>query len=88
MTQVLASHAPPRAQSKCSSVSGGSSTTGRGPRLLDDGMAVAAIELDVTDLLQVTAWLTREPDEREEPVRLLGLIRLVSVNRAALGGVP
>ncbi|WP_172438638.1 PAS domain-containing sensor histidine kinase [Sphingobium yanoikuyae] len=47
-------------------------------------MAVAAIELDVTDLLQVTALLTREPDEREEPVRLLGLIRLVLVNRAAL----
>ncbi len=84
MTQALASDAPRRAISKNPIAGTGTSTTRRGPRLSDDRMAIAAIELDVTELLESAETQMGEPDVRVDPARLLGITRLVSINRAAL----
>lgn len=84
MTQMLASDPASRASSVNSVIAAKSSLKRRGPRLSNDRMAVAAIELDITELLECSGTAGHGPDVRDDPVRLLGLTRLVSVNRAAL----
>lgn len=84
MTQVLSTDMPPRAPSVTSLVAARASGTKRvGPRVSDDGMAVCAMELDVTELLEFAGSPRLDPDARD-PAWLLGITRLVSVNRAAL----
>lgn len=82
--QVRAADMPSRAPSGNSTGSAGIlGAKPVGPRVSDDGMAVCAMELDVTDLLDTVGSLTRDP-VTSDPAWLLGITRLVSVNRATL----
>ena len=77
MTQVLSTDMPPRAPSVTSLVAARASGTKRvGPRVSDDGMAVCAMELDVTELLEFAGSPRLDPDARD-PAWLLGITHLV-----------
>ncbi|MHA6767412.1 PAS domain-containing sensor histidine kinase [Sphingobium ummariense] len=83
---VLSSDVPQRTISVTSTRAFPASPAPRGgPFLLDDAMAVAALEVDVTDLLVSAGAQSRGVLGREDEVaRLLGGARFVSLNRVAL----